>query len=596
MLIKWLKWKLIIRWKNQWNYIKIFRDLSVGKNLWFLVCAQSIFNSFLIFFGTFFLLKYTVFNDYFTNNHTTKQGLITGLIFRALSTLQNHYDVLWSIVFFLIILFALISGISSSKWQLQSKDQDWLITTLKIKQSTANIFLYLESIAWDTKDFIFNYIPILLALGIATQVNWLYLIGLIILTLLSYLLLTLLISILHNKYIRLQNYKGNFLFRTATNIGLRIITVYLSFFIGKTISPWVKNFPLTSNHVDYDNYNQWIDEGVNVIFNIFKPMSTVFLYPYMPYNLFTDILFNGINYISLLKLSMFFAILFIAIFILSKVSDNKTNIYYPFKKIEYINSVLSRLIPGTSYTEILAKHHYRTEYLRYRFPAILGSFVFWIMWGTITGLLQTLNRSEDIYFLITSFYLFFLTYFYVYSIFTELNGIFSLDGEGKQVITYLLNGKSLWDVFKYRFHFFILTSLPLLIISDIVFFFVNHMTLMLSTLTLFLHIISFLFFSVLMFLPGVIRPHFNYSNIEQLDDYADKKIIADIIRFSTVGFIIPMLMVPTALLLVDTVDLQSYLGIQWGVIGIVLSILLGILFLIISNKLSKKSNFEQINL
>ncbi|MFE3976347.1 MULTISPECIES: hypothetical protein [unclassified Peribacillus] len=595
MLSKWLKWKLIIRWKNQWNYIKVFRNLSVGKNLWALVCVQNIFNSFLIFFGTYFLLKYTVFNEYFTNNQV-KQGLVISVIFKSLSTIQDHYEVLWSIVFFLIIIFALISGINSSKWKLQSKDQDWLITTLKIRKSKANIFLYLESIVWDTKDFIFNYIPILLALGMVTQVNWLYLIGLIILTLLSYLLLTLLISILHNKYIQLQQYKWNFLFRTATNIVLRLITVYLAFLIGKITSPWVKKFPLTSNHVDYENYNQWINEGVVVIFNIFKPISTIFLHPYMPYNLFTDILFNGIHYNSLLKLVMILGVLVVFIFILSKVSGNKTNTYYPFKKIEYINSFLSVLIPGTSYTEILAKHHYRTEYLRYRFPAVLGSFLFWIIWGTVTGLLQTLNYGEDIYFLIISFYLFFITYFYVYSIFTELNGMFSLDGEGKQVITYLLYGKSLWDVFKYRFHFFTLTSLPLLIIADIVFFFINHMNIMLSTLTLLLHVISFFFFSLLMFLPGVIRPHFNYSNIEQLDDYADKKIIADIIRFSTVGFIIPMLMVPTALLLVDTIGLSSYLGIQWGAVGIILFISFGILLLIISNQLSKKSTFEQINL
>ncbi|MCG3056786.1 hypothetical protein KZ287_31975, partial [Escherichia coli] len=83
------------------------------------------------------------------------------------------------------------------------------------------------------------------------------------------------------------------------------------------------------------------------------------------------------------------------------------------------------------------------------------------------------------------------------------------------VITYLLNGKSLWDVFKYRFHLFALTSLPLFIVADILFFFVNQMPLMLSIMTLLLHIISFFFFALLMFLPGVLRPHFNYENIEQ---------------------------------------------------------------------------------
>lgn len=174
--------------------------------------------------------------------------------------------------------------------------------------------------------------------------------------------------------------------------------------------------------------------------------------------------------------------------------------------------------------------------------------------------------------------------------------MFSVDGEGKQVITYLLNGKSLWDVFKYRFHLFALISLPLFIVADILFFFVNQMPLMLSIMTLLLHIISFFFFALLMFLPGVLRPHFNYENIEQLDDYPDKKIVADVIRFATVGLMVPLLMLPTALFLVDSIGVSSYIVIQWGMVGMILLLFVGIALPLVSKLLVKKSSFEQINL
>ncbi|TDB53758.1 hypothetical protein [Bacillus sp. CBEL-1] len=595
MISKWLKWKLFIRWKNQWNYIKIFRDLSVGRSLWVLFFIQNIIHSCFIFFGTYFLLKYVVLNEQLTNGEV-KQSLVLNLILKMLSSIQQNGEILWSILFCLIMIFAFISGISSSKWQIQSKDQEWLMITLKIKQRKANIFLYLESIVWDTKDFIFNYIPILVAVGAVTGVNKVYLASLLILTLGSYLLMTLLVSILHNNYIKLQHYKWNFFLRLLTNLIVRLLIVYTAFFIGKVSSPWIKKFPLTSNNINYAHYNEWINEGVDVIFSILAPLSKIFLHPYMPYNVFSDILFDGLQLHALMKLAMFFVGLIVLLFILSKMNHHRRTPYYPFKRIEAFNTFLAKVIPGTSYTTILAKHHYRTNYLRYRFPIVLGSFLFWVIWGVITGLLQSLNPSEEIYFLIMSFYLFFLTYFYVYSIFSELNGMFSVDGEGKQVITYLLNGKSLWDVFKYRFHLFALTSLPLFIVADIVFFFVNQMSLILSIMTLLLHIISFFFFALLMFLPGVLRPHFNYENIEQLDDYPDKKIVADVIRFGTVGLMVPLLMLPTALFLVDSIGTLSYLVIQWGMIGIILLLFVGTALSLVSKLLVKKSSFEQINL
>ncbi|MGZ9869557.1 hypothetical protein ACU3L3_14155, partial [Priestia endophytica] len=385
-------------------------------------------------------------------------------------------------------------------------------------------------------------------------------------------------------------------FRILSNISFRGVTVYIAFHLGKVISPWVKNFPLTSNNVDYKVYNDWVEEGTNVTFEIFKSISAIFSYSYMPYNVLSNILLEGLNYYSILKILLFFGLIILSILLVSIWGKGRKDTHHSFNRLGPIGSLLARVIPGPSYTQVLVKHFYRTEYLRYRFPTILGPPVFWLLWGGILGILQTMNSTENIYFLVLSFYLFFLTHFYVHSIFTELTGIFSLDGEGKQVITYLLTGKSLWEVFKYKFHLFIITSLPLFIVMDIVFFTINKMDIVISISTLLLHTVVFLFLSTLLFLPSIFRPHFHYSNIEQLDEYADKKIISDVIQFSTVGLIIPILMMPTAFLLVGALSKLEYLTLQWGGIGAILSIIYGGLLLIIANHLYKMSNFDRINL
>ncbi|MGZ9869488.1 hypothetical protein ACU3L3_13810, partial [Priestia endophytica] len=209
MIVSWLKWKLIIRWKNQWSNIRVFKNISIGKYLWLLALIRDVFNALLIFFGTYFFLKYTVFNNFFSNE-TIRQQIVTSIISRFFSIIKENYEILWSLVFLIIILFSIISGVSSSKWKLQSQDQDWLIINLKLSKFKSDIFLYLESIVWDTKEFIFNYIPLMLALGIITGVDYLSLITLIFLTLGLYLVLTFLISVFHNQYILLQNYGESF--------------------------------------------------------------------------------------------------------------------------------------------------------------------------------------------------------------------------------------------------------------------------------------------------------------------------------------------------------------------------------------------------
>lgn len=77
-------------------------------------------------------------------------------------------------------------------------------------------------------------------------------------------------------------------------------------------------------------------------------------------------------------------------------------------------------------------------------------------------------------------------------------------------------------------------------------------------------------FGIIHFIPSVYNPHFTFFNIEQLEDFADKKITSSIVKLGTVGIIIPSLMIPCVLYLVDLINLLEVFIINISVLMVVL--------------------------
>ncbi|WP_191559524.1 hypothetical protein [Metabacillus idriensis] len=594
MIQKWIKWKLLIRWKNQWNYLKFFRNIPSGNKLWTLALAMSAFNFIAIFFGTYFLFKVSVFNKDFLESQFN--GIIFNLIGKLLVYMSNNYDVLWSMIFLIILLFSIVAGISSSKWQLQSIDKDWLITNLKISPARTRIYLYLESTAWYSKDFLFSYVPVILALGVLTEIHWLRMSIIVLFTFFLFIFMSLITSIFHNRYLSLQRHKQNFIFRMVFSLLLRSAAVYVAFWSGKFLSPWINDFPVTSNDMDLTVYQSWINEGSDALISLLTPLNSLLQHPFLPHNVLTMILFDNITVSALIYITLAIAFLSMVAFFLSRYDSNDyEKVYYPFKKLEHMMSVLTRPL-GKHYTAILFNHQLRTTYFFHRFPAVLGSIPFWLQLGVFSGLLNGISPENNIYYLVLSFYLFFFVFFYVDSVYTNLMGIFSLDSEGKKILIHFLAGKTLWEVFKYKIRFFIVLTYPLLLLGDVFFLVFNQVDWLVSGLTIILHSVVYLLYSAVLFLPSVVSPHFNYLNIEQLDEFPDKKTLQDTLKFSALGIIIPSSMLPTALLITDLISFSTYILFQWIVMAAIISAsLLGIV-LWIKKRLTKISNIDQLSL
>ncbi|WP_165998395.1 hypothetical protein [Bacillus sp. Cs-700] len=593
MVISWIKWKLMIRWKVQWNYITFFKKIPGGKWFWIAALLLSIVNFFMILFGTYFLLKATVFNQYFLDNTSSNSILLTTLS-QAISYLNTHIEVLWSLLFFIIFLFSVLSGISSSKWQLHSMDHEWLEIHAKVKSQTARLFLYLEAIVWDVKDYVFSYVPIIIALSLLTDMNMFGVVGIVILTLFLFISIGLVTSVLHYHYLSSQRTRLHFYFRLFFNLLIRMVIVALAFFGGKILTPWIKSFPLTSNDVDVAKYNDWLSQGAEVVKDLLTPLTVIFKYPIFPHNFLASLLFDEVRIFDGVMLLSGCIVLFAFMFTITQLkSKNRSENFYPFTIIEKL--IPSKIFGKSNYTRMQVKHLLRGDYFLYRFPVLTGSFLFWFQLGLMVSFMTGLNPGEKIYYFILSFYLFFFVYFHIASIYSELTGFFSVDSEGKNVIIHLLAGKTVWEVFKYKYLLFIIYTYPLLIVADITLILFSRIKLVEAAVIVVIHCFSFLFLSALLFLPSIISPHFNYINIEQLEDYPDQNSIQGIVRYLIVGVFIPACMIPTAFYLTDYINLSTLLAIQWGE-AILLFFSLIFFMLFARNKLRKLSKIEQLSL
>lgn len=91
---------------------------------------------------------------------------------------------------------------------------------------------------------------------------------------------------------------------------------------------------------------------------------------------------------------------------------------------------------------------------------------------------------------------------------------------------------------------------------------INQVPLNISIIVGVSHLLFYFLLTIIIFLPSVISPHYNFLNIEQLEDYPDQKAVRNLIRYLTVGIFIPCLMLPIALLMSDFISISQYLHIN----------------------------------
>lgn len=577
------------------NFI-FFKKIKQVENIWVWVVLWSLISFSTLLGGSYLLFKTTILNEKLTVSDQPS-GILSTLALQILYSLRENHYLLWSLLFFIIFINAIISGIASSKWQLQAVDRDWLMINLKTSEQKSNIYIYLESLTWNSKVFLMAYVPIILSLGYLLNLTPIKIILILFITFLLFIVLGIISSIFHNKYMCLQRKRNHFLLRLVTNILIRCFLFVLALNMSNRLVPWIKNFPLTSNEIDIEKYYQWMQLGTSSLVKLFEPIKDVITFSLLPNSILATYAMGELDLKDLLISSVILTI-FVGFTVLLAFSKSKPSkgIYYPFSFYEKWIVSLSAIVNRQSYITFLIRNDIRTTYFFHRFPILLGPLSFWIQLGIFTSFIQVFEPFDKMYHFILAFYFFFFVFFYVFTMFWGLNGMFSMDSVGKHIILHLLSKKNAWSIFLYKFRLFLITTLPLFIVCDILFMIINQVPLNISIIVGVSHLLFYFLLTIIIFLPSVISPHYNFLNIEQLEDYPDQKAVRNLIRYLTVGIFIPCLMLPIALLMSDFISISQYLHINAIGITVLFLILSGSLVTFIKHKLVRLKCLDDFSL
>lgn len=584
-LITWVKWKTYIRWKNMWTsfyFLKGKWSSTFGVVAFIFDTVQAIFYT----LAYYSLFQFIILNRSISN--LQMDGVFTSYVVKILSEVQDSTFYLWNMYFLIVFIYCIYVGFKSSRWSQFSNDRELLQNFIPNK--FVELFLFIESIAWNFRLFLLRLVSLGVVLSIVTEQPILNTLLLLIVLVLLYIFLSLLFAIMHYFYILYRSYLTNKYILIFQQIIFKVLSIFLGFLFSNQLYWWIKQAPFLTTNFTSEQLRDWLDNGVEKVGSslLFLIEDRRLLYNDLSYKIYNN---EFISPIIGLVVGTLLIVLFLVLsrkYFLNFDGYNR-DVNSVISVLEGVHSkILFRFKPLGRVSNYF-KIFYRSPVVLKKINHIAGDSLYWFIIGIFSGLLIDSDISLKVNILIIYILFYFHVYFFYDNFYTTFKGILSLDSEGENAFLYLYAKNNLWHLLKMKM-FVALTYATLIILAgDLVIFLLTDIPFKVIIWIVLNHLAILLLFGVIQFIPSVYNPHFTFFNIEQMEDFSDKKITSSVINLSAVGVVIPALMIPCVLYLVDSIDLSEVFILNMFFLIVILLVSLSILVLF-KNKL-KKRNF-----
>ena len=577
MLIKWVKWKNYIRWKHKWSKFKLLDKKISGRYLWIAILCYDLITFLSSFFGSFLIFKWIFKGDGFTNN----DSVLFMIINTYTEMLKNNHNLIWSYLLMFLLLYCFSIGVKSSRWSDEQKENDFiLINTLK-KPIQRRFYLLAENIVWFYRELIIKLLPVFLALSLLINGKGIFRTFLIVSFI--YFFSSTFFAFLHVLIFKIiVNFRKNLILSSLLSLSFRLAIIYVGFCLSKYLISWILSFPLINPNTTGKEYNAWLFEGSMKIIESVTPLfSFITKNNYFPFVYLQKLLDGSISAWDITRFIFVYFISFASILLLLKIRkvNSRRQEYFEYKSIFGIK--IPRKI------RIQLKIFLNSEYTQKKFTQIFGGKIFWILCGFVCGATQSFYDDEKIYYFFMAILLYHQIFFNVTSLYENFKAKLALESDGKYILLYLNAKKNLWSVFKRKFTLGILINLPSLLLSLISLLLFGKIDIG-NLLLIFLTQINFLILSLmLMYIPSIYSLHLELSNPEQISEHPDNKVIENSLSFLVQGMFIPTLLIPTALFILNEINLFYLILWQFGICTFIILTLCFILYQLIKTRLSK---------
>lgn len=350
------------------------------------------------------------------------------------------------------------------------------------------------------------------------------------------------------KYILLVNKKNSDIKKKVIFNIIKIFAIMFVFRkIGGCFSDWMNRFPLIKRRVEGEEFSIWINEikerAASGFPDIERLMSEIFG-RITEGRLITIILALAlILYVSELCIGRFFA----------KEGDGKEH--------KQVSNILNSAKKGYYFRSIL-----RSGYLKRNIKYLFGGNIFWIFISFYGGLMTRIQEQKVLLFLLMTC-VFYGGLFLSQGLIHRLNGIYTLDGEGKKVCFWIGDLGKLLDL-KGKIW---LVNIAFITVVEYLYFYLCTK----SSYIIFAFGLQFIYMALLLVLynlPSVLFPYFEYKNVEELVKYCDREKAYDIIDGVLLIGVNSILVIPTALYMTDFMGIDRYIFVQFLIVGAIIAL------------------------
>lgn len=531
----------LLRYFNKKILIYLFIVFQIGKILATIIGFNLILNGNYISIGNMYLD--TLLKDLWNNN--------VGIF----------------IYFFYLILYIHKNSIKAVKLKEGSKIKKWLLANTHIKKDKLNLTLILEYIIFNGLEIITFQVPLIVLILLKHNYKTFTIIIITCLYIIEIILITLLMSLIYNIYLTRIKHLKSFAYIIFIKSIKRVFFFLIFYYIGISMSNWMNKFPLIQRQVKLLDFQNWINEFKFKVYSIIS-------------NYFNNEIILSIN------TDYFLVIILLTIFLIYFCIAINKNFHKRYNtKINHKSMVINNKKENSNLFYYYMKTIIRSNYIIRNVNSLLGSIYYWSVIGFYAGVLKYITPYSKVYYLLIIAYVFYPSYFLIDNIFQNLTGKCCIDGEGINI--YFWVDKKIYTLFKYKRCFFLLNIFGIAIVTNFIIGIINGISMSDLFLALMMQIVFSYTLYNLLSLPSIIFPHFEHSNIEEINGYKDREQLNDKLNFSIIVVGIPFLVLPTILYLTDYINkLLIYRVFQF----ILIWILLMILNLITDTFIKKKVN------
>ncbi len=546
------KWNLFCIYKRRFlntHFVKKVNP-SFAKVLWFLFLIIQL------------LVSYSVASSIFT---MSDMDLLRIKSFNIGKILNNVQLVQFIFAIYIFVTSTMIS-VQVGIFVLTDKDEEWLSANYGLEHSRLKLIKIVNYVIYNSKELIIFVLPIAIVClkhweTLDTQ-HFFNLMILLIIVVETRILGAILFCV-YKAIIRSQNKRKVAVITFMRNIALFILALY----IGTNFSEWIDKFPIVHKVVDGKVVELWLDDGAKIVFDLFRQYEEAFIVGSKYFVEFILLSFLSIQVIMLLCCKLFIG------------TERKHENYNGGRQL-----LLRHLCKNDMYLKAVLFNKNRIYNINY----LLESIMFWTVTGFFSGVMMQIHQEKMLYFLCTSCALYF-SVFMASANFRKNILIYALDGEGKKVNYWLGNIPKLYFK-KLKIWTINMTCVSLCEYALL------YICLRRWELTLFcvIQIVYCIFLFFILSIPGIMFPYYGYSNISELEEYADRKKVSEIIEPILVIGLNSLIVIPVAMYISEHIGYETYVIVQFIVIPILMYITMGIMIGGINKIIDGKEYLDKI--